>query len=94
MNTTRLPKLRVTPELRQRVVSVLLPGESLTSFIRTSVTEGTLWRAQADKRLACRKNMQRFQQRQKLNQAQITKNAVIENNVNAKIRQMRSLKPY
>lgn len=39
MKTATLPSLRVEPDLREAAESVLLEGESLTSFIEASVRE-------------------------------------------------------
>lgn len=39
MKTATLPSLRVDPALREAAESVLLEGESLSSFIETSVRE-------------------------------------------------------
>jgi predicted transcriptional regulator len=40
MKTASLPSLRVDPELRRAVESVLEDGESLSSFVEDSVREG------------------------------------------------------
>jgi predicted transcriptional regulator len=39
MKTSTLPSLRVQPELRDAVESVLADGETISSFIETSVRE-------------------------------------------------------
>jgi predicted transcriptional regulator len=48
MKTALLPATRVTPALRRRVEALLEPGETVSSFIATAVTQ------QADARAAQR----------------------------------------
>ena len=39
MKTSTLPSVRVEPELRDQVESILLEGESLSEFVETSVRD-------------------------------------------------------
>jgi hypothetical protein len=50
--------------------------------------EEALWRTQAEKRLECRANMERFQKSRKFSRVRIAKLQAIEINISAKIRQM------
>jgi hypothetical protein len=89
MQTSYIPRVRVAPELRAEVESVLLKGETLSSFIRASLMDEALWRLQAGRRLECRKNIEQFQKSRKLSRARMAKLQAIEININAKISQMR-----
>ena len=44
MKTATLPAVRVTPEVRQLVESVLKEGESLSTFIEETVKKHAQWR--------------------------------------------------
>jgi hypothetical protein len=45
MRTATLPAIRVAPELREKIESVLDPGESLSSFIEASLRSAAEYRA-------------------------------------------------
>lgn len=40
MKTSTIPAVRVEPELREQLESVLAEGESLSSFVETAIREG------------------------------------------------------
>jgi hypothetical protein len=44
MKTAVIPQVRVEPELRANLDSVLLPGETLTDFVETSVRRAVEFR--------------------------------------------------
>lgn len=89
MTTARFPKIRVTPEARELVVSVLRPGETLSSFIRTALAEATVLRKAKERRDVCRENMERYLKSRRFGSIKKFKIQQFEYTINAKILQMR-----
>jgi hypothetical protein len=89
MTTARFPKIRVTPEAREMVVSVLRPGETLSLFIRTALAERAVLRIAAERRDICRQGMERYLKSRRFSNVKKVKIRQFEYTINAKILQMR-----
>lgn len=89
MTTARFPKIRVTLAARERVVSVLRSGETLSSFIRTALAEAAVLRNAAERRDLCRENMNRYLKSRRFSSIKKVKIRQFEHTINAKILQMR-----
>ena len=62
MKTAVIPQVRVEPELRADLDSVLLPGETLTAFVETSVRRAVEFRrVQTDFAARCEASLAAFE---------------------------------
>jgi hypothetical protein len=89
MTTALFPKIRVTPEAREMVVSVLRPGETISSFIRTALAEEAVLRKAKERRDICRENTEWYLKSRTFGSIKRFKIQQFEYTINAKILQMR-----
>jgi hypothetical protein len=89
MKTAVIPQVRVDPELRADLDSVLLPGETLTAFVEASVRNAVEFRrVQTDFAARCNASLAEFER----TGSTIASNAVLarlEAKVEARVKRLR-----
>ncbi len=89
MKTAVIPQVRVEPEVREALDSVLLPGETLTEFVETSVRRAIEFRrVQTDFAARCDASLAAYERSGKSIPADVVLSK-LEAKVAARVKQLR-----